>query len=345
MSNVSERQKLCFAMIPTIPELRDYAEQVFEFVITEAAEHFEYKPIRADQIADSGIAPQVIQHLTQDGLVIADLTGQNAQVYYGLAIRHATRKPVIHLLRDDEPPLPEFAGIPTLRINISSARDAKRCKQELIGQIETLERASEPQDTPVSRAAKRQIMEQSETLLDQRAAEMLKQLAAIRGTVGGMDERLSQPESIIPPEIFRLLEGIRNTMSTLEDRLAQPENILPHDHMLNVIKNSGMLLSREDIDRLMNDIFAYAEDAKNTLAGVNPQLGKVSKGLYSVVNTLNKQQDPANPPDLGGLASQVNDGVSGIKQSQDTVDEAIQKLDGSLGTLSQLYRNLSKLTL
>jgi hypothetical protein len=345
MSVVSERLKICFAILPQSPELRDYTEQVFEFIITEAAEHFDYKPVRADQVADNAISPQVIQHLSQDGLVLADLTGQNPQVFYGLAVRHATRKPVIHLLREDEPAVAEFPGMPTLHVSISSARSVKRCKQELITFIENIERASDLQDNPISRALKRQVLEQSETLLDQRAAEMLKQLSAIRGTVGGLDERLSQPESIIPPEIFRLLEGIRQTVSALDDRLAQPENILPPEHMMNVIKNSGMMLNREDVDRLMNDIFGYAEDAKNTLLAMHPQLGKLSKGLNNVVNTLNKQQDPANPPDLGSLAGQIDESVSGIKQSQDTINEAIQKLDGSLGTLSQLYRNLSKLTL
>src|SRR5258707_5894175 len=136
MTDVNERLKLCLCVLPQSAELRDYAEQVFEFVITEAAEHFDYKVVRSDQVGESAISLQVIQHLTQDALVIADLTGQNPQVFYNVAIRHAARKPIIHLVRDGEPSLVEFPGIPVLRITIASARDAKRCKQDLITQIE-----------------------------------------------------------------------------------------------------------------------------------------------------------------------------------------------------------------
>ena len=105
-----------------------------------------------------------------------------------------------------------------------------------------------------------------------------------------------------------------------------------------------MLLSREEVDHLMNDIFAYAEDAKNVLTGMNPQLNKLTKGLNGVTNTLNKY-DPANPSDLSGLSTQVGETASGLKEAQDGISEAISKLDGSLGALSQLYRNLSKLTI
>jgi hypothetical protein len=341
----SERLKICFCIGPSSAELRDYSEQVFEFVISEAAEAFDYRPVRASQITDSTMSPQVIQHLTQDALVIADLTGQSSQVYYGLAVRHAARKHVILLLRDGEPSLPEFADLPFLRISIASARDAKRCKQELMAQIEALEHTTEPQDSPITRALKRQLFEQSESLLDQRAADMLKQLDSVGNVVNGIDERISQPENLVPPEIFKLLEGIRSTVSILDERLSQPEMLLPHDHVLSTIKNSGMLLNRDDVDQLMREIFSEAEDAKNILNNTAPQLNKLVKNLNNVTVALNKPRDPAELPDVNLIASQIGENTTGIKEAQDSINEAAQKLDNSLGTLSQLYRNLSKLTI
>ncbi|MEP7286563.1 MAG: hypothetical protein ABI947_12430 [Chloroflexota bacterium] len=343
ISNSSEPLKVCFVMMPFGAELRDYVEQVFEFIITEAVEPFDYQLVRADQISDIGaLAPQVIQHLTQDGLVIADLTRQDPQVFYGLAIRHASRRPIIHLSRDGEPALPEFSGIPLVKVNVSSARDTKRARQELIGHIEHLEETDQPQDTPISRAVKRKLLEQSESLLDQRAAEMLKMLDTIRSSVLALDERTAQPENFLPTDLMKTLDTVRTTVTGLDERMAQPESILPHDHIISVMKHSGILMSREEIDRVMSDIFAYAEDAKNILDGVNPQLLGMSKGLHNVRATL---ISPTPPTDLIAISDKVEQYASGAINTQNTIGEAVQKLDSALGALSQFYRNLNKLSL
>src|SRR5215475_5343259 len=118
MTLPTEQQKICFVIHPTGAEWRDSVEQTFEFIITEAVETFNYTPIRADQINDTGfISPWALQHLAQDALVIADLSGQSPQVLYGLALRHAARKPVIHIVGENEGGSLETSFTPLLRVN------------------------------------------------------------------------------------------------------------------------------------------------------------------------------------------------------------------------------------
>lgn len=58
-------------------------------------------PVRADQLSEPGrITSQIIKLILSADLVISDLTGNNANVYYELSLRHALGKPVIHMSLD-----------------------------------------------------------------------------------------------------------------------------------------------------------------------------------------------------------------------------------------------------
>lgn len=56
--------------------------------------------VRADKITQPGmITKQVLEYLMKSRLVVADLSYHNPNVFYELAVRHATGKPVIHIKR------------------------------------------------------------------------------------------------------------------------------------------------------------------------------------------------------------------------------------------------------
>jgi hypothetical protein len=56
--------------------------------------------VRADKISTPGmITAQVIDHLVRAPLVIADLSFGNPNVFYELALRHASRRPVVQIIR------------------------------------------------------------------------------------------------------------------------------------------------------------------------------------------------------------------------------------------------------
>jgi hypothetical protein len=100
-----ESKPLCF-VISRIgdegsPE-RKFANTVLKHVIKKALDS-KYRIERADDIGKPGlITVQIIQRLAAAELVVADLTGGNANVYYELALRHYFAKPVVHIIQRGE---------------------------------------------------------------------------------------------------------------------------------------------------------------------------------------------------------------------------------------------------
>ena len=76
--------------------------------------------VRADQIDDPGlITAQVIQHLLRARLVIADLSFHNPNVFYELAIRHATGKPTVLICRAEDVLPFDISDVRTVRVDMA----------------------------------------------------------------------------------------------------------------------------------------------------------------------------------------------------------------------------------
>ncbi|MDX1943644.1 MAG: hypothetical protein SFU99_23960, partial [Saprospiraceae bacterium] len=72
-------------------------------VIRDILDEFDYDCIRSDSLTKGGIiTTQIIEMLLKADLVIADLTGNNANVFYELGIRHATNKPFIQIINEEQ---------------------------------------------------------------------------------------------------------------------------------------------------------------------------------------------------------------------------------------------------
>lgn len=105
-------KKECFVISPigeSGSEIRRRADQVLRHVILPSVKECgfdESEVIRADTISNPGaITHQIISSIINSDLVIADLTGNNPNVYYELAIRHVLRKPYVQIC-DINTPLP-----------------------------------------------------------------------------------------------------------------------------------------------------------------------------------------------------------------------------------------------
>ena len=83
-----------------------------------AVEKCGYVAKRSDNIPEPGIiTSQVIQHVLNDPMVVADLTGSNGNVYYELALRHAIKKPLVQIISDNEKIPFDIANMRTIQFN------------------------------------------------------------------------------------------------------------------------------------------------------------------------------------------------------------------------------------
>ena len=101
-----DNRKTCFVIAPIgepESETRKRSDQVLQEIIRPAVESKGYTAIRADAISKPGIVTsQVIQHVVDDSLVLADMTERNPNVFYEMAVRHLYRRPLIQIAERDE---------------------------------------------------------------------------------------------------------------------------------------------------------------------------------------------------------------------------------------------------
>lgn len=178
------RGRTCFVIGPigaSGTEVRKRSDQILRHIIDPVVERMGYqKALRADRISESGrITQQVIQHITDDDLVIADLTGSNPNVYYELALRHALGKPFVQLLAGDDQLPFDIADQRTIMIDHRDLDSVAQGKDELERQIEALQRVVGPIETPLSFSVDLAALRNSDNPTDKTNAEILAMLQVL----------------------------------------------------------------------------------------------------------------------------------------------------------------------
>jgi hypothetical protein len=180
----SKEARSCFVISPIGPEdsdTRRRADQVLKHVIAPVAEAKGYRVTRADKIAEPGIInSQVIQHIVEDDLVIADLTDMNPNVFYELAIRHALRRPYVQIMQKGQTIPFDIAGVRTIFFDHKDLDSVDEAKAQIIAQIFSIESQAGPVDSPVSVSLDLQVLKQSSDPGQRSVAEVIDQLSDLR---------------------------------------------------------------------------------------------------------------------------------------------------------------------
>jgi len=98
--------KVCFYISPIGEEgslERKHADLFLSSLVEPALAELGLVVVRADKISSGGlITAQVIEHIMRAGLVVVDLSFHNPNAFYEMALRHATKRPVIQISRKED---------------------------------------------------------------------------------------------------------------------------------------------------------------------------------------------------------------------------------------------------
>lgn len=166
-------------------EVRQRSNKVLKHIIEPVAYECGYQAIRADKISEPGIiTSQIIGRLLNDDLVIADLTGMNANVYYELAVRHAIKKAVVQIIHQGDKIPFDVSMTRTISFDYRDLDSVAYCKEELKKQIENVEKDPSKVDSPISAAIDLQTLSRSDNILEKTNAEIINLLQDIKSSMG-----------------------------------------------------------------------------------------------------------------------------------------------------------------
>jgi len=196
-------KKVCFVIAPIgepNSETRKRSDQILKHILKPIMSQFNYDTVRADTISEPGIiTTQVIQHITDDYLVVADLTDRNPNVFYELAIRHVIRKPLIQLIRKDEQIPFDVANMRTIQIDLQDLDSVQEAKEEIIRQVKSIKENITEVDTPISVALDLKTLRQSGKPEQRSLGDLLRGVSNLERHLTAINKVVSNPELLLPP--------------------------------------------------------------------------------------------------------------------------------------------------
>ncbi|MDX9954940.1 MAG: hypothetical protein RBT75_12625 [Anaerolineae bacterium] len=136
----------CFVIMPFNDEL----SQVYEDAIKPAVEQAGLKCVRVDEIPGSGnIVRRIVESVHEARIIIADLTGKNANVFYELGMAHALGNNVIVLAQNIKEDVPfDVHTYKVIEYKRAWGED-RRLREKLVQAIQTLDEWGAHPSNPV----------------------------------------------------------------------------------------------------------------------------------------------------------------------------------------------------
>lgn len=155
---VNEWAGICFYISPIGDdgsEHRKHADLFLGSIVEPALEGFKLKVVRADKISEPGIITrQILDHILNARLVVADLSFHNPNVFYELCLRHAARLPVVQVIRASDRIPFDLSQSRTIKIDttdiFSLVPQIETYRTEIAAQVRRALENPDAVDNPVS---------------------------------------------------------------------------------------------------------------------------------------------------------------------------------------------------
>jgi len=288
-------KKTCFVVGPIGKEGTDArvrADALLKHIIKKVLEAppFEMDVQRADEMEPGLITQQIIERVVNANLVVADLTDRNANAHYELALRHVTRKPIVHMLLEGQALPFDIAHQRTIYYDTQDLDAAEQAKVDLAKHVDAVLRNPEAADNPIAAALLVLDLAKSKGTTDQTLARILKAVTELR-------------------EDLRLVQRDRDTIlgTTVRQMLGKPRGLAAlRSAFFDYEKHS----QQEGLLRYLDKARAgeAAERAAAPPATPAPVCANCGKPIVGPVGRRSSDSAPIHwegkcPPPEGGLLS------------------------------------------
>jgi hypothetical protein len=242
-----DKKMQCFVVSPIgatgSPE-RVHADWLYEGIIVPVfTNHFSnFEVTRADKIWLPGsIDSQIIELLLDAELVIADITTLNPNVFYEIGIRHAVKKPVVHLVSEGEPIPFDLKLFRHIEFSVKTPQGLVAAKEALKASVEAALAPDAKVDNPVTRTIGRYEYEKDAT---PEQLELLRQ-------VDELNARLGRVETLTAP--------LRNTVQLNADHISRAQRRQNRGHIeIAGITEQHFLTVLDAVNTIVNEYFPDA---------------------------------------------------------------------------------------
>lgn len=140
----AKKEKICF-IISTIgsdnSEPREKADEKLNYLFAPTLEKLGYKPIRADgEDIPGSITRKIVERIIESDMVIADITDENPNVFYELAIRNSVNKPIIIIKSPTQKPPFDIQDTRAISVDMSKPKIWQSAISQLENQIKEAEK-------------------------------------------------------------------------------------------------------------------------------------------------------------------------------------------------------------